>query len=650
MSKILIFGGHGLLGTELRKLNHHVYAPTHKECNISEFDDVKVHLSTAQPDVVINCAAVMDNRSIEQNPFEAIQTNIIGAANIAHICAYNNIRLVYISTDYCYPGDQGNYKEGDPVLPFNAYAWSKLGGECSSRLVKNHLIIRTSFGSDKFAYTEAFTDKWASKGYVDEIAPLILEAALSPLTGVLNLGLERRTLYAHASERNAVKPVRLADTNFFTPYDTSLNLQKWMDYKSLRPAAKPHTKCRACDSERLTKYVDLGLMPLANGLEITSLRAKAVERYPLQVMFCEDCGLHQLSVVIDPEIMYSNYAYRSGISQGYINHCRQMAKDLHTKFFTDIEPKDEFFHIDIAGNDGTLLSEFHDQYQYIDHKPLNVDPAANLAAIAEVNGIPTFIGLWGDCDMYQHPAFQDGGANLITATNVFAHVDSIRQFLKTAKRVLKPDGILVIEVPYLLDFLENMEYATTYFEHLSTMSIGPVHKLCQNMGLFIVSVEHFDIHCGSVRITIAKEGSKYSPDGSHHLFMKREELEKKDLQRWAADVRKISDNLGKQLLALRKEGKRIACIGASAKLNTLLNYANVNTDLIDFICDDTSEKIGKYSPGTGIPIVSMHELARKQPDYLLIGAWNFETALMKRAKESGYKNKFIVPIPEFKVI
>lgn len=638
--KILLIGSRGLLGKQLTGLMPNIITPTREELDICSQHQLMKWLDGC--DIVINAAALMDNRKIEQNPEEAINTNIIGAAQVAMACSNRNIRLVYISTDYVYPGDQGNYKESDPVLPFNAYAWSKLGGECSSRLVKNHLIIRTSFGSDKFAYPEAFTDKWVSKGYVDEIAPMILESALSPITGILNVGKERRTLYDHASERNEVKPVRLADTNFFTPYDTSLNLQKWMDYKSLRPAAKPHTKCRACDSESLVKYLDLGLMPLANNLEITSLRAKAVERYPLQIMVCQECGLHQLSVVIDPEIMYSNYTYRSGVSQGYINHCRAMAKDLKVKFGLG---KDSF-HIDIAGNDGTLLREFKSE---IRHRVLNIDPAANLAAIAEANGIPTFVALWGDPGIYDRTDVQKG-TDLITATNVFAHVDDIKSFLNNAKQWLNPNGVLVIEVPYLLDFLNNMEYATTYFEHLSTMSIAPINALCQRLGMFIVSVEHFDIHCGSVRITIAKEGSKYSPDGSHHTFINRE-LDSVDLlTKWANDVRKISDNLGKQLLYLRKEGKRIACIGASAKLNTLLNYANINTDLIDFICDDTSEKIGKYSPGTGIPIVSMHELDRKQPDYLLIGAWNFKDILIKRAIESGYNGYFIIPSPEFKIV
>lgn len=640
--KILCLGAYGLLGTELRKINPNIIAAAHIECEIEFLQQVISTIGATKPDIVINCAAVMDNRAIEQDPLEAIQTNIIGAANIAQVCAQQNIRLVYISTDYIFKGDQGNYKESDPVLPFNAYAWSKLGGEASSRLVKNHLIIRTSFGRSEFAYKEAFTDKWASKDYVDVIAPMILEAALSPLTGVLNIGTERKTLHAHASQRNQVKPVRLAESNFSTPYDTSLNLQKWMDYKSEKPIAKPHTNCRACGHHKLTKYLDLGLMPLANNLETTSLRARNIERYPLQVMFCEECGLSQLSVVIDPVKLYGYYTYMSGISQGYVKHCRQMAKDLKVKFGLDKSS----FHIDIAGNDGTLLKEFKSE---IGGQVLNIDPAENLAAIAHQNGIPTKAAFWSQelADTFKWTA------DLITATNVFAHVADMFGFLKAAKTALKKDGVLVIECPYLIDFMENNEYDTIYHEHLSYVSIGPVNKLCEKIGMFIVSVEKQGIHGGTVRIIIANEGSNIGRDGSKHLFIANEQAGSYHVvnkyHEWGEEVRKQIATFGKEIYELKRAGHSIAAIGASAKGNTLLNACGINTDLVDFICDDTPTKIGRYSPGTGIPIVNMQELGKKKPDYLIILAWNFKEALMKRALENGFEGAFITPIPHFTI-
>ena len=628
--KILLLGGSGLLGTELRKINPMI-APGHSACDITKPNHFNPFVDWSI-DLVINCAAVPDNRIIQQQPDRAIETNIIGAANVANFCIKNNIRLVYISTDYVYPGDSGNYKETDPIQPFNSYAWTKLGGEASSRLVKNHLIIRTSFGPSDFNYPVAFTDKWASKDYVDRIAPMIYEAAISPITGVLNIGTERKTLYSYASERNAVKPVKLSETNFFTPYDTSLNLQKWMDYKSESPIAKSHTHCRACGSDKLTKYLDLGLMPLANNLEITSLRAKQIERYPLQVMFCEDCGLSQLSVVIDPKKLYGYYTYMSGISSGYVRHCRQMAKDLKDL----LELDSESFHIDIAGNDGTLLKEFKDE---IGHKVLNIDPAENLAAVAEGQGIPTRAAFWSKeiAEEYKE------SADLITATNVFAHVDDMKGFLEAVNIALKPDGILVIECPYLIDFMENNEYDTIYHEHLSYVSINPLIRLCEKVGMAILNAKKHGIHGGTVRITICKGEQIISA-----IEQGYDKLEKyKD---WGNQIQQQILSFGKEIYDLKKAGNSICGIGASAKGNTLLNACGITTDLVDFICDDTPTKVGRFSPGTGIPIVSMHELGKKKPDYCIVLAWNFAEALIKRAKDSGFEGRFIVPIPEFKVI
>lgn len=640
---IVITGGSGLLGTELLKINSEIVAPTHSEVNVTDYPSLLNYLSDNKPDILIHAAAIIDNRILEKEPNKAILTNIIGTANVAMACNILKIRLVYISTDYVYDGEHGNCKETDPLKPFNFYAWTKIGGEASVNSVKNHLIIRTSFGANNFAYTSAFVDKWASKDYVDVIAPMIYDAAVSPITGVLNIGTERKTLFDYASRRNEnVKPVKLSETNFFTPYDTSLNLQKWMDYKSERPIAKPHTKCRACGSESLTKYLDLGLMPLANNLEYTSLSAKQKERYPLQVLLCEDCGLSQLSVVIDPVEMYRYYTYRSSINKGYINHCMKMAADI-------LEGKDNCIHIDIAGNDGTLLNVFrnHNITNYI---PINVEPAANLAAISEAQGIETYCDFWGQDVVDKIATKYPQGADLITATNVFAHVDDIKGFLANVWEILNGEGILVIECPYVVDFIENMEWDTIYFEHLSYMSVSPIVKLCEKTGLRVINIEKQSIHGGTIRLTITSDVSERPLENSVLEFMKLENGDRSEYFKWAKEVDKSIKSFGQSILELKKQGNKIAAFAASAKGNTLLNAAMINTDLIDYIVDETPEKIGKFSPGTGIPIVYKDELTKNPPDYLVILSWNFSDEIMKKAKDSGFKGKFIIPIPEFTVI
>jgi dTDP-4-dehydrorhamnose reductase len=234
MSRILITGGTGLLGKELKKVDSSIFTPTHSEFDITNLDNVLYDCQELyHPDMIIHCAALTDEKLSRKSPEKAIETNIIGTANIAMTCIKLGIRMVYLSTDYVYPGISGNYKESDPVYPFNIYAHSKLGGECSVRGVKNHLIIRTSFGPSKFPYSHAFSDVWRSKGYVENIAKDIYKAAISPLLGVINIGGERKVVYDYAKEQNPnVLPIKKIHSEFEVPKDTSLNLTKWNNYKN----------------------------------------------------------------------------------------------------------------------------------------------------------------------------------------------------------------------------------------------------------------------------------------------------------------------------------------------------------------------------------------------------------------------------------
>lgn len=644
--KVILFGGSGTLGLELQKLNADIICPTHSECDIEILADVFSLVNKHKPDVVINAAAIIDNRSIDKNPEMAIRTNIIGASNVSLACLEYNIRFVYISTDYIYQGTHGNCKESDPIQPFNTYAWTKLGGECSVQAVKNHLIIRTSFGKNTFDYKEAFTDKWSSKCYVDEIAPMILEAAMSPLTGVLNLGMERKTLFDHASQRSVVKPVKIADTNYHTPYDTSLNLQKWMDYKSEKPIAKPHTKCRCCGSDKLVKYLDLGLMPLANNLEYTAKLAKAKDRFPLQVLFCEECYLSQLSVVIDPEVLFSYYTYRSGVSQGYIDHCKEMEKQLYRDYKMPVDS----FHIDIAGNDGALLQEFKKASL---GRQLNVDPASNLCSIAERNGIESVCEFWSS-ELASKLIVSHGKADLITATNVFAHLDDIKDFMLGCKIILSLDGIIVIENPYLTEFIDNMEYCQTYFEHVSYLSLSPVIRLCDDLGLRVIDAIHVPIHSGSMRYIISHKESSHEVNGRVSEVQQFEFYKSFDLRitydKYQSKVNSINTTFTNGLLALKKQGHSIVGFGCSAKGSTLLNYAGINTDIMDAILDDTPEKQGKFSPGTGIPIYARNYLKSHSVDYVVILAWNFSDEIINKLRDYGYEGKFIIPAPVYEII
>lgn len=407
--------------------------------------------------------------------------------------------------------------------------------------------------------------------------------------------------------------------------------------------AKAHTYCRVCGSSGMIKYLDLGLMPLPNNLEATAQLAKNKDKFPLQVVFCSECGLSQLSVVVDPNEMFSHYMYRSGINQGYINHCWQMAKSLQDKFGLN----ENTFHIDIGGNDGTLLKVFRN---VLHHKLLNVDPASNLTANAEYGGVPCITDFWGEHVVEQIKE----KADLITATNIFAHLDNVGEFIRACKKALALEGVLVIENPYLIDFIENMEFDTVYHEHVTYWSIQPMMELCCDNDMKLIGVEKQTIHGGSMRYIIAHEESSHSRSQSV-AQLSIEEREKgfdkiDNYVNWAKEIRIIIEELKTNLLELKEQGKLIIAFAASAKGNTLLNCAKINTDIISCIIDQTPEKIGKFSPGTGIPILGIETIMKVNPDYIVILSWNFKEEIIEKIKLLGYKGKFIIPIPKWQII
>lgn len=647
MVRILLTGGSGLLGTELLKCGAEILAPAHAELDICDASAVSDYVAAHGPDLILHAAAITDNRAIEADPAAALEVNIKGTVNLAQACLGTRIRLVYLSTDYVYQGEHGNYAESDELLPANLYAWTKLAGEAAVRAVPNHLIIRTSFGSSKFDYPAAFTDKWSSKETVDVAAPKILRAAVGPVTGVLNIGGPRRTIYEYAKERNPqVKKIERQQSAHNSPADTSLNLDKWQASEAGRGVVRAVDKCRVCGSEDFVRYLDLGMMPLANNLARSAAAARQMQRFPMQVQYCKDCSLSQLTVVIDPREMFSHYTYRSSVNKGYIKHCREMAKSLGES----LQLTADDLVVDIAGNDGALLAEFKDE---LGVSVVNVDPAKNIGAIAEASGIPTIIDFWST-DVANEILRNHGQPKLITATNVFAHVDDVRGFVSAAKLCLHEQGVLMLEFPYGVDFIEHREFDTIYFEHLSYVLIEPVRRLAASLGMSVFDVQKQDIHGGTARVFIGHDGAHEvlpsvntflttEKDGGYH--------DAAIYKRWNVEIDGLIDDLSEKLGALKEGGAKIAAFAASAKGNTLLNACRIDNATIDYIVDDTPEKIGKYSPGNAIPIVDRSVMAANPPDYLVILAWNFAREIMDSTSEfAANGGKYIIPIPAFSVI
>jgi SAM-dependent methyltransferase len=387
-------------------------------------------------------------------------------------------------------------------------------------------------------------------------------------------------------------------------------------------------------------------MPLANNLEGDPHAARSIDRYPLQVSFCAECSLSQTTVIIDPSKLFGHYTYRSSISKGYIRHCRGMAQGVGAKLGLD----ESDLVVDIAGNDGALLYEFKDE---LGVRVVNVDPAENICEIAEERGVPSIVDFWSDA-VAERILESEGKPKLITATNVFAHVDDVRSFLSAVRHCLRDDGALLLEFPYVVDFIEHREFDTVYFEHLSYVGLKPVMQLAAAGGMQVFDVEKHDIHGGSLRVFIGNEGScdvsgavkqffKAEKRGGYHDFARYES--------WSEEIDDLIGELSYQLRHLKEHGATIAAFGAAAKGNTLLNACGCNTGIIDYIVDDTPEKIGMFSPGTGIPIVDRSRLAEEPPDYIVILAWNFAKEIMDSLADLRRAGaRFVIPVPGFQVV
>lgn len=229
MEKILFTGGSGLLGGELKKLFPKELFPSHKEFDITDYQSLEKYIKDKDISIILHAAAFISPPKIEENPIQALETNILGTVNVTKLCIKHNIKIIYISTDYVFQGDKGNYNEEDPVYPVNKYAWSKLGGECVVRMYNNSLIIRTTFGPNEFPYEKAFIDQWTSREKVSVIAKLIALLIKKNAIGVYHVGGKRKTVYEYAkkiSPNKEIGKLSIKDVAFVVPIDTSLDCSK----------------------------------------------------------------------------------------------------------------------------------------------------------------------------------------------------------------------------------------------------------------------------------------------------------------------------------------------------------------------------------------------------------------------------------------
>jgi SAM-dependent methyltransferase len=300
--------------------------------------------------------------------------------------------------------------------------------------------------------------------------------------------------------------------------------------------------------------------------------------------------------------------------------------------------------VDIGSNVGVLLEAFRQNGTRI----LGVDPASNIVRIAERRGVETLNEFFG-LDVARQIVSQRGQASLITATNVFAHVDDLGAFMRAVDLLLNERGVFIFEAPYLVNLIKQLEYDTIYHEHLSYLSVKPLLPFLRRFGMAVFDIQQRDIHGGSFRVFVAREGRMAIAPVIDELLAGEERMglyTPKVLKAFAGAVEQNRQDLLWLLRRLKREGKRLAGVSAPAKGMTLLNYCRIGTETLDFVSEKSTLKIGRFTPGTHIPVLSDDELIRRAPDYVLLLAWNFAEEIMSNLNAYVAKGgRFIVPIP-----
>ncbi len=386
--------------------------------------------------------------------------------------------------------------------------------------------------------------------------------------------------------------------------------------------------CRACGNDKLKRIISLGYQPLANNL--LNKRNEKCDLYPLEVNYCDKCHNCQLSVAVNPKKMFSNYLYTSSTSKSFRDHFIKAAE----KYIKNLKlNKKRSYIIDIGSNDGVALKPFKDLGF---KKILGVEPAKNLAKIANKNKIKTYNGFLEKGNLNKIKK----NADLILASNVFAHSDKLKEMAECMFKLLKSNGTIIVEIQYLLNTLKDLTFDNIYHEHYNYWSLTSLVSFFKQFKGIIYKAEKINTHGGSLRIYISRKKNKKIEKNVKDILSEEEKFGIKNFntyKKFAEKIYKIRDNVRKNINKIKEQNKLIVGYGSPAKATTALNFFGLSEE-IDFIVEDNKLKHGKFLPGMNIPIKAKKEIIKK-PDYMLVLAWNFFDEIKKNNEDLA--DKFI---------
>ena len=402
--------------------------------------------------------------------------------------------------------------------------------------------------------------------------------------------------------------------------------------------SKTIDRCQISNKKDLKRILSLGFLPPVNDYQLIGSRKKEEVFFPAELMVSKSSGLAQLGTIVNKEIIFpKEYPYTSSTTK----ILRENFKDLYNESSKLLNLQKKDLIVDIGSNDGNLLSNYKNK-----HKVLGVTPEL-IGKIAIKKGIETLIRYFDNATA-NIILKKYGKAKLITATNVFAHIDNIENVMKNIDKILDKNAVFVSESHYLVDLIKTVQYDTIYHEHMRYYSLTSLNYLFKKFNFKIFHAKKIPTHGGSIRVYVTKnKNQKIYKSVSKILNYEKNYLSEKTFREFKHNVIMSKINLYSLLKKLKSKKKLIYGVGAPSRAATLVNYVGLNEDIIDYILEiKGSYKIGKFMPGTNIPIVNENLIKKKKPDYLLILSWHIAKSLIKIFKKNGFKGKFIIPLPK----